>query len=118
MAIQPFLHLPPPAAFRSFVEITTYLRRLLDSLKTMGRGKIECVAEITLTANAASSVLSDIRISKQSVLAFHPRTANAAAELAAGTMYVTDANMGSGTATITHANNAQTDRDFRVAIIG
>jgi DNA-binding beta-propeller fold protein YncE len=71
-----------------------------------------------LTANVASTVLSDVRISPQSVLAFHPRTANAAAELGNGTLYVTDANMGNGTATITHANNAQVDRSFRVAIIG
>lgn len=84
----------------------------------MRRGKTENVGEVTLTANAATTVLSDRRISPQSVIVWHPRTANAAAELAAGTMYVTDANMGSGTATITHANNAQTDRQFRYAVIG
>jgi DNA-binding beta-propeller fold protein YncE len=49
---------------------------------------------------------------------WHPRTANAAAELAAGTMYITDANMGNGTFTVIHANNAQTDRDFRYAVVG
>jgi hypothetical protein len=87
-------------------------------LQQIRSGKLEIVGELTLTAGAASTAVTDIRVSPQSVIVWHPRTANAAAELAAGTMYITDANMGSGTATITHANNAQTDRDFRLAIIG
>lgn len=84
----------------------------------MRSGKLECVGELTLTANVASTAVTDIRVSPQSVIVWHPRTANAAAEMAAGTMYVTDANMGNGSFTVTHANNAQTDRDFRYAVIG
>ncbi len=111
MTIRPFLHFPPPAA-------SPELRRLYEGLQQIRKGKLEVVGEFTLTANAASTVLTDSRISKQSVIVWHPRTANAAAELAAGTMYITDANMGTGTATVTHANNAQTDRQFRYAVIG
>jgi hypothetical protein len=111
MSVRPFLHLPPPAA-------NPELRRLYEVLQQMRRGKLEMVGEFTLTANVASSVLTDSRISKQSVIVWHPRTANAAAEMAAGTMYITDANMGTGTATVAHANNAQTDRQFRYAVIG
>lgn len=111
MTIRPFLHFPPPPA--DPVE-----RRRYEVLQQMRSGKLECVGEFTLTAGAASSVLNDVRISPQSVIVWHPRTANAAAEMAAGTMYIADANMGDGTATVTHANNAQTDRDFRYAIIG
>lgn len=111
MPIRPFLHFPPPPA-------NSELRRQYEVLQQMRNGKLENVAEVTLTANVASTTVTDIRVSPQSVLAWHPRTANAAAELAAGTMYVTDANMANGSYTITHANNAQTDRTFRVAIIG
>lgn len=111
MTIRPFLHFPPPPA-------NSELRRQYEVLQQMRNGKLECVAEVTLTAGAASTAVTDIRVSPQSVLLWHPRTANAAAELANGTMYVTDANMGNGTYTITHANNAQVDRTFRVAIIG
>lgn len=111
MPIRPFLHFPPPPA-------NSELRRQYEVLQQMRSGKLENVAEVTLTANVASTTVTDIRVSPQSVLAWHPRTANAAAELAAGTMYVTDANMANGSYTITHANNAQTDRVFRVAIIG
>jgi len=118
MALIPFLGLPPPTDFESFRQVGSYLRRMWEPLQAMRRGKIECMAELTLTANAASSTLSDIRIGKYSALIFDPLTANAAAELAAGTLYVTTANRGDGTATVTHANNVQTDRSFRVLIIG
>lgn len=111
MTIRPFLHFPPPPP-------DPHQRRQYEVLQQMRKGKIECVAEFTLTANVGSTVLTDSRISPQSVIVWHPTTANAAAELAAGTMYITDANMGNGTATVTHANNAQTDRSFRLAIIG
>ena len=111
MTIRPFLHFPPPPADYE-------ARRQYEVLQRMRAGKLECVGEFTLTAGAASSILSDIRISPQSVIVWHARTANAAAELGNGTLYITDANMGNGTATVTHANNAQVDRTFRYAVIG
>lgn len=111
MTIRPYLHLPPPAA-------TPEGRRQYEVLQQIRRGKLEVVGELTLTANAASTTLNDSRISPQSVIVWHPRTANAAAELGNGTLYITDANMGAGTAVVTHANNAQTDRQFRYAVIG
>lgn len=82
------------------------------------QGKTRNVGEITLTENAASSTLTDGRLSFFSVVLFDPLTSNAAAELYGGTMYVTEANRDNGSWTITHANNAQTDRDFRYVIIG
>lgn len=118
MALIPLLHLPTPTQFKNLGEVSAYLRRMWESLQATRRGKVECMAELTLTASAASTTLSDIRISKYSALIFDPLTANAAAELAAGTLYVTTANRSDGTATVTHANNAQTDRSFRVLIIG
>ena len=94
------------------------MRRQYEVLQQIRNGKLEVVGEFTLTAGAASTVLSDIRISPQSVILWHPRTANAAAELANGTMYITDANMANSSATVTHANNAQVDRVFRYAVVG
>lgn len=91
---------------------------MYDALKQVRKGKIECVAELTLTANAASTTFKDVRLSNQTVIAFDALTANAAAELAAGTMYVTTANRTQGQFVITHANNAQTDRSYLVALIG
>lgn len=111
MTIRSFLHFPPPPA-------DPELRRQYEVLQRMRKGKLECVGEFTLTASAASTVLNDVRISPQSVIVWHARTANAAAELGNGTMYILDANMGNGTATVTHANNVQADRSFRYAVIG
>jgi hypothetical protein len=111
MTIRSFLHFPPPPA-------NSEMRRQYEVLQQIRSGKLEVVGELTLTAGAATTAVTDIRVSPQSVILWHPRTANAAAEMAAGTMYVTDANMANGSFTVTHANNAQTDRDFRYAIIG
>jgi hypothetical protein len=111
MTIRPFLHFPPPPS-------DPESRRQYEVLQQIRKGKTENVGEVTLTASAASTTVTDIRVSPQSCIVWHPRTANAAAEIKNGTMYVTDANMGNGTFTITHANNVQTDRDFRYAVIG
>jgi uncharacterized secreted protein with C-terminal beta-propeller domain len=79
---------------------------------------MDIVTELTLTANAATSTLTWKGLSPQSVVVFDPKTANAAAELYGGTMYVLTANRGNDVWTVTHASNAQTDRTFQVAVIG
>jgi len=111
MTIRPFLHFPPPPA-------NSELRRQYEVLQQIRNGKLEIVGEVTLTVSAASTTVTDIRVSPQTVIVWHPRTANAAAELAAGTMYITDANMANGSFVITHANNLQADRTFRYACLG
>ena len=78
---------------------------------------MDIVSELTLTANAATSTLTFKGLSPQSVVIFDPKTANAAAELYGATMYVLTANRGNDTWTVTHANNAQTDRTFQVAVL-
>jgi hypothetical protein len=118
MTIQKFKHLQPPPSFSNLTDVEIYVRNLHDALFRIQQGKIQCVGEITLTANAAATVLTDSRISIQSAILFDPRTANAATEYHGGTMYILDANRGKGTCTITHANNAQVDRTFFVALIG
>jgi hypothetical protein len=80
------------------------------------QGKLNVDGDITLTANVGSTTITDPRIGGHSVILFMPLTANAAAEVGNGTMYVS--SVGSETATITHANNAQTDREFHFAIFG
>lgn len=118
MVLYPFLHLPSPTQFKDVGEIAPYLRRMWESLQAMRKGKIECVTSVTLTANAATTTLTDIRLSPQSVVVFDPQTANAATELYGGTMYVLTANRGDGSWVITHTNSAVTTRTFQVAILG
>ena len=119
MTVRPFLHFPDaPANFTSMADVAYYLRRLRDGLFRLRQGKLECVVELTLREDEATTVLTDSRLSVQSVVIFDPKTANAAAALYGGSMYVLTANRTNGAWTITHPNNAQTDKHFQCAIIG
>lgn len=93
-------------------------RKLAKAINAAVNGRINAVTTITLTANAATTTLTDSRISVSSFIGLTPRTANAAAELGNGTLYIADAGRLNGSAVITHANNAQTDRNYTVLIIG
>jgi hypothetical protein len=90
-----------------------YLRYLRESTNSAMRGKINCTGEFTLTANAASTAVTEKLCTANSVVLLMPKTANAAGAIA--TTYITPA---SGSFTVTHANNAQTDKDFRYVVIG
>lgn len=79
-------------------------------------GKLNATLGVTLAANAAFTTVTDPRLSKSSFIGFCPLTATAAAELGVGTLYVS--SQGKGTLTLAHADNAQTDRNFRILVIG
>jgi hypothetical protein len=89
------------------------LKDIDDRIIDMEGGRLSNAGEVTLAANAASTIVERYGVSSSDVLIFDPLTSNAAAELAAGTMFVAQANRAKGSFTITHANNAQTDRRFR-----
>lgn len=91
---------------------------ITQTLNRVNRGKFNAALDVTLTASAASTTIMDERLSVDSAVIFDPMTSNAALEIAAGTCYITTTNRGNGSAVITHANNAQTDRTFRLLIIG
>lgn len=95
-------------------------RKLAKVINALMQGKMNAVTTVTLTANAATTTLTDARITINSFIGFMPTTANAAAAIA--TLYVSNRMTSNGTvsgnATLTHANNAQTDRTFIVLIIG
>ena len=104
------------------------LRRVTSTIHNIMQGKTNNTGEITLGASAATT---DVNLTKgdltpTTVINFMPTTANAAAEIGAGTMYVSSVNAdaaSSGTLAkfsfrITHANNAQTDRIFKFTLIG
>ncbi len=95
----------------SLTEVIEHLNRTED-------GHINVTLAVTLVANAASTLITDARIGIRTALLFMPQTAHAAAELAAGTLYVPAAAILKGSATLSHANNAQADRTFIVVIIG
>lgn len=85
-------------------------RRLAIAINGIIDGRTDNYGSVTLTASTATTVVSEARVTDFSTINLTPVTANAAAELGAGGMYVSAKAIGSFT--ITHANNAQTDRTF------
>lgn len=100
-----------PAVKRMFRQVASVLNGAMS-------GKMNAIGEVTLTANAATTTITDSRLTRNSLVLFDPMTSNAAAELYGATMYVTDANRRNGEFVITHANNAQSDRTFKYLVIG
>jgi hypothetical protein len=96
------------------------LRQIAGVTNGVLAGRLNAVAEVTLTSSAGSTTMTDARLTRNSLVVFDPTTANAAAEIYGGTMYVKDdgTNRKSGSFIITHANNGQTDRTFKALIIG
>lgn len=89
-------------------------REIAERVNRLLQGKFNAVTTLTLTANAASTTLTDKRIGGATWIGLMPLTANAAAALAT-TWVSARAN---GSATITHANNAQVDKTYDVLLIG
>lgn len=77
-------------------------------------GKANNVTNVTLTANAATTVLKDPRLYVNSYIGFMPQTANAAS--AGASIYVDSQTKGS--ATIHHANDANLDKTYTLVIAG
>ena len=102
---------------KSLDGLTQRLRLVAAATNRLNQGKMNVVRPVTLTPSATSTSVQDNRLSPFSGVQFDPKTANAAAELAAGTLYVASANRRKGEWTITHANNSQTDRDFNMVIL-
>lgn len=93
-------------------------RRVANAINSNDDGNMAVNGEVTLTANAATTTLVNRRLGKDSVILFQPLTANAAAEMATMYVKVSDYDIANNQFTINHANNAQTDRDFRYIVIG
>lgn len=90
------------------------LTKFAAALQGLAQGRSNAIGEVTLTANAASTVVTAINCGGDSEVFLTPKTANAAAALA--TTYI--ATVVAGSFTITHANNAQTDKTFGYVCLG
>jgi hypothetical protein len=95
---------------------TKDIREVIAVLNQLAQGRTNAHGTVTLTANAASTTVTAITCGEGSAPLVIPTTANAAAEIGAGTMYVS--TISNGSFVIAHANNAQTDRTFRWVALG
>lgn len=102
------VRVPPPSEIN--------LVRIIQAIRELAQGRSNAVGEFTLTASATSTVVSAVNCGIDSKIFLMPRTANAATALT--TTYIADGDVGQGTFTVTHANNAQVDRTFGYLIQG
>ena len=100
----------------TWVDLKEWIRRIAIAVNALRDGKGANTGSVTLTANQATTVVTEQRAGTDSVITFMPTTANAAAEIGGGAMYVS--SRGDETFTITHANNAQSDRTFAYEVTG
>ena len=102
-----FRRLPPDGGDGR--DVSLVVNNILD-------GKINATGTVTLTASAATTVVTDERAGFDSVILLMPTTSNASLEQGNGTIFVS--SRGKQTFTITHANNSQADRTYRYIVIG
>lgn len=101
----------------------TDLTKINLSIQQLGAGRSNATGSVTLAINSGTTVvdvnnnpIAPTVIALKSVPILVPITANAAAEVGNGTMYISA--IANGSFTISHANSATTGRTFLWAIVG
>jgi hypothetical protein len=91
-------------------------RRIADMTNDMLHGGLNNVLDITLTANAATTTITDNRIGGTSRPTLQAMSASAATEAVSGNLWV--AAPGKYTVVIHHTNSGVTDRSFSMMLGG
>jgi hypothetical protein len=94
----------------------TDLKKIVLALQQLAAGRSNAVGSVTLVAGAAATVVADKNCATGSTPLLTPASANAAAEIGNGTMFVSV--VANGSFTIAHANNVTAGRTFLYAILG
>lgn len=96
-------------ALDNTTELGAEVKRQEEALRDIQRGIVQTIGAVTLTNAATSTTVTHYGCSSKSAVVLVPANADAAAEYAAGTTYVTPAK---GEFVITHPN-AATTRTYR-----
>ena len=99
-----------------FLESLNYSRECGAIANSAMHGKTNNVGDVSLTASATSTTLTDALIGPDSFIGFTPLTANAAAALADANFYISGRTNGS--CTINHDSTAQDDQNLTYVVIG
>jgi len=94
----------------------TDLKKIILAIQQLSAGRSNAVGSVTLATGSATTTVSDKNCAVGSTPILVPTTANAAAEVGNGTMYISA--VANSSFTITHANSATTGRTFLYAIVG
>lgn len=90
--------------------------RIVRAILDVFQGRTNATGTFTCAAGQTSTAVTSPVVSADDAIFLMPKTANAAAEIAAGTLYVS--SVAAGTFTVTHANAGSTDRTFRYLVAG
>lgn len=110
--LYPRISLPP----QTLDDTEQWQRQSAAWMNEANQGHLQNTGIITLNANQNTTVVIDERAGLDTYVGFMPRTVNAAAEMGNGSMWVS--TQAKQSFTITHANNAQTDRTFIYTLLG
>jgi len=91
-----------------------FIAKLFRQLEQILNGRTRNQGAVTLTANAATTVINNPLFESHQAVVLSPLTANAAAAIA--TTYVSART--AGQFTLAHANNAQVDKSFEYIFVG
>jgi hypothetical protein len=90
--------------------------KIVQTIIQLVQGRSNAVGSVSLTPSATSTVVQAVNCAPGATPILTAMSANAAAEIKNGTLWISAVSNGSFT--ITHANNAQTDRTFAWAAYG
>lgn len=86
-------------------------RTFTNWMYQFNQGKMISTGTVTLTAGSATTTVTDPKAGVTSYVGLMPRTSNAA-------LSIPSIGKGAGSFTLTHANNAQTDRTYTYCLMG
>ena len=98
------------------IDIRRLAREIATRFNALLQAKMNMAVEFTPVAATTSTVITDTRITPNSILLIEPTSSGGATELAAGSMFVAAANRGAGTCTVTHSTGAASNL-FRLVIL-
>jgi hypothetical protein len=94
----------------------TDLKKIVLALQHLAAGRSNAVGSVTLATGSATTTVTTANCAQGSTPILTPASANAAAEMGNGMMYVSA--VANGSFTITHTNSATAGRTFLYAILG
>jgi len=92
------------------------LHLIVHAIRQLAEGRSNAAGQVTLAANQTTTTIANDAISASSAPQLTPASASAAAEWAAGTIYVSA--VAKGSITIAHASSADTTRIVNWHAIG
>lgn len=96
----------------------TLVSRIVAAVRALAAGRSNAVGTVTLAAGVTTTTVAAPNCGPDSQVFLFPRTANAAAEVGNGTIYILATNVTAAQFIITHANAGSTDRSYSYVCLG